>query len=362
MRNLMAIALLLLFGTSLLTGQDTLLLFHPTASNIEVIRNLEKAKLLNLEGYHILGVYHSREAYDYEKARTALLEDPDSRFSFQAVKGELEQEVLFGSNNCTEEFRSLFGRSRGAFFMGGPDIPPGVYNESAHLLTSVTDPYRHFMEVSFVFHLLGGDQNPLWSPYLEGDKQYLVSGICLGMQTMNVATGGTLIQDIPTEVYEIWSAEEILALPVDQKHRNYSHQVQSTCEVPTSFHFHQVKTIKGSFLRKEIGYRKKTGPMVLSSHHQAIQVPGKGWLVSATSVDEKIIEAIEHEIYPNVKGVQFHPERPGLYDAAIFHPQSCDNSINFHEVIRDTDSYSFHLAYWKFLGKILKENRRGSDH
>ena len=41
---------------------------------------------------------------------------------------------------------TLFSISKGALFMGGPDIPPAVYNESVHLLTSVTDPFRHYCE------------------------------------------------------------------------------------------------------------------------------------------------------------------------------------------------------------------------
>ena len=188
--------------------------------------------------------------------------------------------------------------------------------------------------------------------------KYLISGICLGMQTMNVATGGTMIQDIPTEVYGIWTAEALLALPSDQMHRNYQDMVQSDCADPTSYHFHRVLPGKNSFLRLEMKYKKKTTPLVLSSHHQAIEKPGKGWLVAATSMDGKIIEAIEHEKYPHVWGVQFHPEKPGLFDPSIIHPVSCDDRINFQQVIIDTDSYTFHKAYWEYIGRILQKNRK----
>ena len=71
----------------------------------------------------------------------------------------------------------------------------------------------------------------------------------------------------------------------------------------------------------------------------------------------KIIEAIEHEAYPNVIGVQFHPEKPGLFDPDIVHPRSCEQSISFHEEIKGSDSYTFHKFYWKHLGKILQEAR-----
>ncbi|MFH0758324.1 MAG: gamma-glutamyl-gamma-aminobutyrate hydrolase family protein [Bacteroidota bacterium] len=348
MKNAALITLLLIVCIGFSSGQDTLLLFHPTTNNIAVIKNLTDEKILNLDGYHVLGVYHCREAYDYEKTRISLQEKPDLRFSLFAVSGELDQETLFGSNPCSEAFSALFKSSRGALFMGGPDIPPGIYKEPVHLLTDVTDPFRHLMEISFLFHLLGGNQDSLWVPFLEGDVRYLISGICLGMQSMNVATGGTLIQDIPTEVYGIWNAEEILALPPDQMHRNYADMVQTTYEKPSSYHFHRIRCAKGSFFIEEIGYREETGPLVMSSHHQSAEIPGQGWVVSATSMDGKIIEAIEHNTYPNVTGVQFHPELKGLYDSTLLHPQSCDGAKDF----------DFHKSYWKYLGDILQENRR----
>ena len=75
-----------------------------------------------------------------------------------------------------------------------------------------------------------------------------------------------------------------------------------------------------------------------------------------TSLDGKIIEAIEHQSYPNVFGVQFHPEKPGLFDPSIDHPRSCDSRINFNEMITKTGSYKFHMAYWRLIGKILQKN------
>lgn len=339
-------------------GQDTLLLFHPTAYNIQVVQNLVDEGLLSLEGYHVLGVYHSREAYDYSGTESYLESQPGAMFSLRAIQAELTADNLFVENPATSTFMSLFKGSGGALFMGGPDIPPVLYNEPVHLLTSVTDPYRHFLEISYLFHLLGGSQDPSWKPYLEQNLKYLVSGICLGMQSMNVATGGTMIQDIPTELYGIWNAEEVLALPTDQMHRNYNDKLNRGCEGPTSYHFHRVKLEKGDLLTKGIGYRSKTAPIVLSSHHQAIEVLGTGWQVAARSMDEKIIEAITHKKYRNVFGVQFHPEKPGLFDPSIEHPQTCSSTINFKEVIENTDSYTFHAAYWIQVGAILQKNRR----
>lgn len=339
-------------------GQDTLLLFHPTAYNIQVVQNLVDEGLLTLEGYHVLGVYHSQEAYDYTQAEAYLDTQHSTLFSLRAIEAELNADNLFEENPATLSFRHLFEGSQGALFMGGPDIPPVVYNEAVHLLTSVTDPFRHYVEISYLFHLLGGSQDVDWKPYLHQNKKYLVSGICLGMQSMNVATGGTMIQDIPTELYGIWNAEEVLALPADQMHRNYNDKLNRGCEGPTSYHFHRVKLEKRDLLTKGIGYRSKSAPIVLSSHHQAIEDLGSGWQVAATSMDEKIIEAIAHLKYPHVFGVQFHPEKPGLFDPSIEHPQGCNSTINFQEVIENTDSYIFHSAYWIQVGAILQKNRK----
>jgi hypothetical protein len=98
MKNAALISLLLIVCIGFIAGQDTLLLFHPTTDNIAVIKNLADEKILDLDGYHILGVYHTREAYDYEKSRISMEEKPDSRFSLFSVSGELDPETLFGFN------------------------------------------------------------------------------------------------------------------------------------------------------------------------------------------------------------------------------------------------------------------------
>jgi len=349
-----------LFSSCIFTlqAQDTLLLFHPTVYNLELLESLVGQDLLKLEGYHVLGVYHSKEAYNYESAYEKVEENPDGFFSLREITAELEQENLFEVNPCTPLFEELFLISEGALFLGGPDIPPLMYNEPVHLLTRVTDPFRHFLEASFIFHLLGGKQDPSWAPWINNREEYLISGICLGMQTMNVATGGTMIQDIPTEVYGIWKAEELLEMPPDQVHRNYKDMVQIDCDHPTSYHFHHIRISPGSFLKKDLKFKSRTSPLVLSSHHQAIETPGEGWKVSATSMDGKIIEAIEHELYRHVFGVQFHPEKPGLFNPEIIHPVSCSEQISFNELIKDSDSFTFHKAYWNYIGKILQERQK----
>lgn len=350
-------ALILLLAVNLSSrGQDTVLLFHPTAYNLEVIQKLVDGGLFSLDAYHVLGVYHPGERYDYSEASAFIDLHPDSKFSLEEIKGELGPDNIFRENDASAQFRKLFECSEGALFMGGPDIPPVTYGEEIHLLTQVTDPHRHYVELSYIFHLLGGSQNPDWIPYMEENSNYLVNGICLGMQTMNVATGGSMIQDIPTELYGIWQAEDILALPADQMHRNYLDYLNTGCEDPTSYHFHKISLKPDMILTTGIGFNKDTNPLVLSSHHQAIEELGSGWEIAATSMDGKIIEAIQHSSYPHVLGIQFHPEKPGLFDPSIEHPESCNSTINFQKAIENSDSYLFHVKFWKQLDKILQLN------
>jgi len=320
-----------------------------------VFQRLDADDMLCLDGYHLLGVYHHGESYDYAEAATFLDENPGLDASLHEVSIDLKEEELFSSNAWSKDFRDLFLRSEGAFLMGGPDIPPSVYGEKTHLLTSVSDPWRHYMELSFTFHLLGGSQNEEWKPWLKEDKRYLLSGICLGMQSMNVATGGTLVQDIPTELYGLWTADELLDLNPDEMHRNYADKLRGTCVEPTSYHFHRIQSEKGSFLTKRTGFSKKGTPLVLSSHHQAIEKQGKGWKIAAYSMDGKIIEAIQHRDYPNVSGVQFHPEKPGLFDPSLVHPSSCGDSISFRKCIVETDAWDFHQLYWHHICSILEK-------
>ena len=171
-----------------------------------------------------------------------------------------------------------------------------------------------------------------------------------------------MIQDIPSELYGIWNAEEVLSLPPDQMHRNYMDYLSSECEGPTSYHFHRVSLLPDMILTSGIGFNSDTAPLVLSSHHQAIEKLGLGWEVAASSMDGKIIEAIQHTRYPHVLGIQFHPEKPGLFDPFIEHPASCSSTINFQEAIADSDSYSFHVAFWKQLGLFLQKNRNNSTN
>jgi len=100
-------------------------------------------------------------------------------------------------------------------------------------------------------------------------------GICRGIQTINVAMGGTLWQDIPSQV--------------EGKHSQAME--------------HYVNSTKGSIMNELFGDRFLTN----SHHHQAVKECGEGLRATAFS-DNGVIEAIEHESLP-IFAVQWHPER-----------------------------------------------------
>ncbi len=94
--------------------------------------------------------------------------------------------------------------------------------------------------------------------------------------------------------------------------------------------------------------------MVYSNHHQAIEKLGKNLKAIATSVDGKIIEAIVHNNYPNVLGMQFHPEGTYLHDPEIkYRKNSNDELKSGKQILMDNKSYQFHLELWKTFSEKL---------
>jgi putative glutamine amidotransferase len=104
-----------------------------------------------------------------------------------------------------------------------------------------------------------------------------ILGICLGCQTLNVLCGGTLIQDLTSEI------------PKSEDHRKGEHFI---------------RLLSGTNLRKIVG---KERIRVNSRHHQALAKLGRGLVVSAESPDH-VVEAIEVARHPFAIGLQWHPE------------------------------------------------------
>jgi putative glutamine amidotransferase len=156
----------------------------------------------------------------------------------------------------------------GILLAGGDDCDPAVYGEQPHPSVEPMDPRRQ--------------NNDLNLARLARQRGIPTLGICLGVQVMNVAAGGSLIQDIGSEVQtEIDHASE-----------------------PSDRHRHDVLLEKGTRLA---GILHEQELNVNSSHHQAIREIGEGLRVTAHAPDG-IIEGLEDPGHPFYVGVQWHPE------------------------------------------------------
>lgn len=150
------------------------------------------------------------------------------------------------------------------------DIDPQRYGEAALPECSPPDPAR-----AAVDELLLQDAFSLHKPIL---------AICGGMQSLNVWLNGSLEQHLTTTV-------------------NHS-PGRDVAEA------HPIRITPGSRLASLVPRNDPADPMVNSSHHQAIKIPGDGLLVSAISPQDEVVEAIELDSHDHfVLGVQWHPER-----------------------------------------------------
>lgn len=163
----------------------------------------------------------------------------------------------------------MLDRVRGLVLTGGSDIDPVFYGATPHPNLGRVVHERDVFEIALTIEAL--------------QRDLPILAICRGHQLLNVATGGTLIQDIPSEV--------IGAADHDPERERW--------EVA-----HEVRIVPGTRLAAILGKDKVA---VNSFHHQAVGELGRGLSVSAWSPGDRLIEGIE---MPGrfVMGVQWHPE------------------------------------------------------
>jgi len=159
----------------------------------------------------------------------------------------------------------------GFIFMGGPDIDPARYGAHPHPTTVRLPERREIYDFLLIEEVLR-----LQKPFL---------AICLGCQEVNVALGGTLIQDIASETPS----------PVRHSWKQSPYTAR-----------HPVVIEPDSNLARLLGCeRVETN----SAHHQAIRDLGRGLRVAARSEADGLVEAVELEHYPTMGlAVQWHPE------------------------------------------------------
>ena len=341
------------FDTPMPGKSANLVLMNPTARNLKTILYLTDNKILDLpEDYQLVGFYNTAQAYDFQQSEDFIRESGrDNLFLHECSK--VPGESIYAKNPCSDDFRKVFAGSRGIIFFGGPDIPPSLYGEETMLLTEIADFHRHTFEASFLFHLLGGFQDEAYVPLLEQKPGYMILGICLGMQTMNIATGGTLVQDIPSEIYQQSTLEQVLATSEDNRHRNYYSNFGLEEDLLWGS-FHPINIIMPERARNFMS-GSNPYPYVLSSHHQAADRIGKGLQVIATSIDGKVVEMMAHEKYPNVIGVQFHPEPTFLYqpEEKIKLQPGKTSSQSFIDLYGSASGETFNRNIWRWVGDAL---------
>ncbi|NLG78863.1 MAG: gamma-glutamyl-gamma-aminobutyrate hydrolase family protein [Firmicutes bacterium] len=157
----------------------------------------------------------------------------------------------------------------GILLSGGADLDPRHFGEDPHPRLGHIDPERDEFELALVRAAVQAG-----TPIL---------AICRGIQVLNVAMGGTLYQDIPSQVNGAI------------KHRQ---------DAPRYHASHKVVVERHSKLAGMVG----AGDVLVNSfHHQAVREVAPGFFVSARSTDG-VIEGIEsaHDLF--VVGVQWHPE------------------------------------------------------
>jgi putative glutamine amidotransferase len=167
---------------------------------------------------------------------------------------------------------AVVGKVDGLLLTGGLDVDPSLYGEAAHETTHIA-PERDRFEV------------PLSKAAMDQDLP--IFAICRGVQVLNVAGGGSLVQDIPSTVTS-----------------DLNHSV----DLPKNHVAHSVRITAGTRLAAALGPHADLGTCPVNSrHHQSVKEVAPGFLVSAVSPDG-VVEAIERPDRTFCVGVQWHPE------------------------------------------------------
>jgi gamma-glutamyl-gamma-aminobutyrate hydrolase PuuD len=158
----------------------------------------------------------------------------------------------------------------GLVLQGGADVAPQTYSQTPTRPEWSGDSSRDMYELELLHE------------FIEAGKPVL--GICRGCQLINVAFGGTLYQDIVTDV------------PTAMPHVNDLYDS----------HRHTIEFPQGSSLAQL--FPVQTAPLVNSIHHQAVRDLGRDLRIEAISQTDGIVEAVRHTKSRFVMGLQWHPE------------------------------------------------------
>ena len=202
---------------------------------------------------------------------TACKKIEDYRQAVLHVGGEVR--VVDPSMSVDEVMSSISG----LLLTGGEDVSPARYGEPPHPSVVDVDPARDDFEIALI---------------TEGRRRNLpIFAICRGIQILNVACGGTLVQDIATEV--AGALDHSWTVP-PHKPYDLAHEVWLDKD-----------TLLARLMRERLS--DTDACEANSRHHQAVKQVAEGFRVSATAPDG-VIEAIEDPAARFCLGVQWHPE------------------------------------------------------
>ena len=180
-----------------------------------------------------------------------------------------------------QDIGDLLSQMTGLVFTGGVDIDPAFYDERPHPKMGRISPVRDALEIPLAREALA--------------RGIPVLGICRGAQVVAVAAGGTLVQDIPSQIGGA------------MKHYQ---------DAPRWYGTHRIILDEGSLVLEVFGRRQI---VVNSFHHQSVSTPGESLKVTGHALDG-VVEALEGKTGGFCLGLQFHPECMWQKDKLFLRP------------------------------------------
>ncbi len=192
------------------------------------------------------------------------------------VARQMREELQENSRETAQNYLGkILDKLDGLLLTGGDDPDPAYFGEEPLPGQGGIEPERDILELNLVVLAL--------------ERDIPVLGICRGMQSINVALGGSNYQDLISQFYaDMDTANRV-------KHKQ---------QAPRSYPTHEISVAEGTRVGEIIGYPHIR---VNSFHHQAVKEPGDSLVATAWSRDG-IIEAIEMISGLFCVGVQWHPE------------------------------------------------------
>ena len=190
---------------------------------------------------------------------------------FKAIKEAGGIPILLPLHNNASDLKELVEHLDGIIFSGGPDVHPQYFGEDPIPECGVIVEERDELELNLVEIVM--------------EKGIPILGICRGIQTINIALGGDIYQDIKTQTdFDI----------------RIAHYQKSKDSIAT----HRVSIVPETLLSRIISEEQI---LVNSFHHQSVREVAESLTVAAYSNDG-LVEAVTKEDYPFFLAVQWHPE------------------------------------------------------